>query len=97
MTLQDIRNDIDKIDYRIHDLLNERAQLAIKVGKIKIQEDNEKTEFFRPDREREILTAISQYNKGPLSDEAIVNIFKIIIHECLQLQVAMNKRQTADD
>lgn len=97
MTLQDIRKEIDKIDYQIHDLLNERAKLALKVGKLKIQEDGESTEFFRPEREREILAAISKHNQGPLSDDAVVNIFRVIIQECHQLQVKAHKKETHHD
>ena len=97
MTLEDIRKEIDRIDYQIHDLLNQRAKLAIKAGEMKIKKDNKKTIFFRPEREREILAAVSEYNKGPLNNVAIVNIFKVIIQECLQLQVAINEKQTTDE
>lgn len=97
MTLQDIRKDIDKIDYQIHDLLNERAQLALEIGKLKIQTDGESTEFFRPEREREILAAVSKYNEGPLSDDAVVNIFRVIIQECHQLQVKTHNKERSHD
>lgn len=80
------REHIDAIDYRIHDLLNERAQHVLQVAAIKIQQDGELTNFYRPDREAEIFQRINDYNKGPLSAQAITKIFKSIIHESIELQ-----------
>ena len=86
MSLVNLRKKIDEIDYKVHDLLNERAKIALQVGKIKVENKDTKTEFYRPEREREILEKISKYNKGPLSDQAVANIFKTIISECLLIQ-----------
>jgi len=88
MKLQKIRQQIDNLDYKIHDLLNERAKLALQVGKIKVEKDGTNVEFHRPEREHEILEEISKYNVGPLADEAVANIFKSIMTECLRLQIA---------
>ena len=84
--LKNVRDDIDDIDYQIHDLLNARATLALKVAKIKMAESGDATDFYRPGRETEILARIKSYNKGPLSADAVANIFKSIMKECLQLQ-----------
>jgi chorismate mutase / prephenate dehydratase len=87
MKLQNIRQQINKLDYEIHDLLNERAKLALQVGKIKVGKDGPNVEFHRPEREREVLEEISKYNVGPLTDEAVAHIFKAIMAECLRLQI----------
>ena len=45
--LADLRVQIDSLDQRLLDLLNERARVAEKVGEIKRAEG---TPFYRPDR-----------------------------------------------
>jgi chorismate mutase / prephenate dehydratase len=81
-----LRERIDQLDFQIHDLLNERAKIALQVADAKIAEDAGFTDFYRPERESEILQNISAYNKGPLSDAAVASIFKAIMKECLQIQ-----------
>ncbi len=83
-----LRKKIDAIDYQIHDLLNNRAKLALEVAKVKIANANagELTEFHRPEREAEILRRISEHNTGPLSATAVAAIFKCIMQECLAIQ-----------
>ncbi|WP_082160436.1 chorismate mutase [Candidatus Coxiella mudrowiae] len=46
---------MDEIDYQIHDLLNQRAQYALEIVKVKIAEDGKLTKFYRPKRKAEIL------------------------------------------
>ena len=50
-TLEELRAAIDTIDDRILDLLNERATLVLRVGKVK---EAERRAFYVPNREREI-------------------------------------------
>ena len=85
--LQKTRETIDNIDYQIHDLINERAHCALQVAKIKVAEGGELVNFYRPEREAQILQRITEHNTGPLSADAIANIFKTIMKECRQLQV----------
>lgn len=92
--LKMIREKIDLIDYKIHDLLNQRANFALKIATLKIQQDGENTNFFRPEREAEILRKIGEYNKGPLSSQAVANIFHTIMQECLAIQ---QTRQNKND
>lgn len=89
--LQQQRELIDEIDYKIHDLLNERAKLALEIAKIKINKEGKFTDFYRPEREAEILQQIHEYNRGPLSDKAVANIFKVIMQECLAIQIQQYK------
>jgi len=92
--LTKLRQQIDQIDYQIHDLLNERATLALQVAKEKIAEQGESVNFYRPEREKEILQHIADYNKGPLTPEAVTTIFKAIIKECLELQIHHHPKST---
>lgn len=81
------REAIDQIDYQIHNLLNERGAHAIEIAKLKIADGAETLEdFYRPEREAEILSKISEHNEGPLNDYAVANIFRVIMSECLNLQ-----------
>ncbi len=83
--LDKIRNQIDKIDNDIQQLINQRADLALSVGKIK-RTNNHKPIFYRPEREAEVLKKIIERNKGPLSDEQISLIFRDLMTACLYLQ-----------
>ncbi len=85
--LKELREKIDLLDYHIHDLLNERATIALQVADAKVAENSSGfTDFYRPEREAEILQKITAYNKGPLSAPAIAVIFNTIMKECLHIQ-----------
>ncbi len=76
-----LRVDIDSIDNKLVELLNERARLALKIGIAKGGKD-----IVRPDREQAVMNNISAANKGPLADEGLQEIFKKIISICRQIQ-----------
>lgn len=83
--LADIRKRIDEIDTSIQTLVSERAQCAAKVAEIK-QQQGETGHFYRPEREAQVLKAVKERNKGPLSDKAIASIFREIMAACLALE-----------
>lgn len=85
-TLHDLRRDIDEIDDRIMELLNQRASLVIKVGKLK---SSESRDFYVPSREREIYERLSAKNKGPFSDKGLKSVFREIISASLALEAPM--------
>lgn len=87
-----IRDEIDKLDYQIHDLINERAKLALKVLAVKVKYGEANIQFERPERERLILERIREYNQGPLDENTIERIFQTIIRECRDLQKATHMR-----
>ena len=78
MNLSDWRRRIDEIDKKLVELLNERSQCALEIGRIK-QESN--IPLYQPDRESEVLTNAENVNKGPLTDAAIRRLFERIIDE----------------
>ena len=78
MTLGDWRRRIDEIDRKLVELLNERSQCALEIGKIK---KTERLPLYQPDREREVLENAEKVNSGPLSDAAIRRLFERIIDE----------------
>jgi len=83
--LSDIRKQIDSLDEQIQLLLNERASCAQRVAEVK-QAAGEKVNFYRPEREADILRVVQERNKGPLSNEEIARLFREIISACLALE-----------
>jgi chorismate mutase/prephenate dehydratase len=83
--LAGIRLRIDEIDAALHGLLNERARLAQKVG-ISKHADGHTVDFYRPEREAEVLRSALKRNKGPLRDEEILRLFREIMSACLAQQ-----------
>lgn len=83
--LAEIRARIDKIDIEIQQLVSERAECAAQVAEIKKQQ-GDTGHFYRPEREAQVLQAVKDRNKGPLSDHAIAGIFREIMAACLALE-----------
>lgn len=83
--LGNIRDSIDAIDARIHGLLNERARFAQLVG-ISKTSSGKAVDFYRPEREAEVLRMALKRNQGPLRDEEIARLFREIMSACLAQQ-----------
>jgi chorismate mutase/prephenate dehydratase len=74
--IEKLRKKIDRVDRELLELINERARIALEIGRHK--RDNQ-IFFYNPEREREILEKISKLNEGPLPKEAVKNIYREII------------------
>jgi chorismate mutase/prephenate dehydratase len=83
--LATIRQRINEIDEQLHELINERAQFAQKVGIAK-GSLAQAVDYYRPEREAEILRAVKSRNKGPLRDEEVLRLFREIMSACLAQQ-----------
>src|SRR6185503_2464446 len=83
--LGEVRRRIDAVDEQIHTLLNDRARLAQLVGISKTQ-DGRTVDFYKPEREAQVLRMARARNKGPLSDEEILRLFREIMSACLAQQ-----------
>lgn len=84
--LSDIRQHIDDIDARLHELLNERARFAQQVGISKRGAGLSTVDFYKPEREAQVLRLALERNRGPLRDEEIVRLFREIMSACLAQQ-----------
>jgi chorismate mutase/prephenate dehydratase len=80
-----IRERIDAIDASIHELLNERARFAQLVG-ISKSAAGKAVDFYRPEREAEVLRKALERNRGPLRNEEIARLFREIMSACLAQQ-----------
>ena len=81
--LDRLREQIDAIDDHILDLLNERSQVVIEVGKAKA---GEKRDFYVPAREQAIYARLSAANSGPFPTEAVRRVWREIISASLALE-----------
>ncbi|MEK7851449.1 MAG: chorismate mutase, partial [Deltaproteobacteria bacterium] len=81
--IRELRKKIDAIDDSILEILNKRAKLVKEVGKVKA---HGKSEFYVPNREKEIYERLTRNNKGPFSNESIRAIFREIISASLSLE-----------
>jgi chorismate mutase/prephenate dehydratase len=78
-----IRKRIDAVDQQLHELINQRAQLAREVG-ISKHAEGRLVDFYRPEREAEVLRLALERNRtGTLRDEEIVRLFREIMSACL--------------
>jgi chorismate mutase/prephenate dehydratase len=86
--LAEVRQRIDAVDEKIHGLLNDRARLAQRVG-ISKAKDGHTVDFYKPEREAQVLRMARERNKGPLRDEEILRLFREIMSACLAQQEAL--------
>ena len=70
------------MDASIHALLNERAALARQAGVSK-HADGHTVDYYRPEREAQVLRMARERNKGPLRTEEILRLFREIMSACL--------------
>lgn len=82
-SLEQLRGEIDQIDSRLVELLNQRARVASDVGRLKAGQDRD---FHVPSREREVHERVARMNQGPLPEEALHSIFREIMSACLSLE-----------
>lgn len=90
--LKDIRDRIDAIDRQLVELMNQRAQCAIDVAEVKREamedgQDGEQTvNFFRPEREAQVMRKVKELNSGPLSDDQAARLIREVMSTCLSLE-----------
>ena len=94
MKLEQLRQEIDDIDHQLLRLLNERADLAVKVGRAKKQSN---LAITNKERESAVLERLTKDNPGPLADEDISTIFRFIIRSCRNLQLEFAEQTIAKD
>ncbi len=85
LDLADVRTRIDGIDRQIQSLIADRAAFALQVGKAK-GKLAAAVDYYRPEREAQVLRMVVDRNEGPLSDEVLVHVFREIMSACLAQQ-----------
>ncbi|MEA3369688.1 MAG: prephenate dehydratase [Candidatus Ratteibacteria bacterium] len=83
MSLEDLRQKIDKIDAGIIQLINERARMVIEIGSLKKRQGKD---IYVPEREQSVYRKLIKKNKGPMSSPALKSIYKEIMANSLALE-----------
>ncbi|NLI01340.1 MAG: prephenate dehydratase [Chthonomonadales bacterium] len=83
MSVSDLRKEIDRIDERIVELLNRRAELALEIGTHKA---HTKSPYFTPERERAVVKRLVAASKGPLPADALRAVYREVISACRALE-----------
>ena len=79
--LQGLRGKIDALDAELEDLISQRARYAKEIGVLKGVTST--AEFYRPEREAQVLRRVVERNKGPLRNEEMVRLFREMMSACL--------------
>jgi chorismate mutase / prephenate dehydratase len=77
------RDAIDALDREILARLSERAIHAKAIGALKADSG---LPAWRPEREAQVLVRLCEQNAGPLSDDAVIGVFRQVMSACLALE-----------
>jgi chorismate mutase/prephenate dehydratase len=83
--IQHYRQEIDRIDDQILQLLNERSRNVVEIGRLKRESDSD-ANLHTPRREAEIIDRLVQRNTGPFPNEAIRPVYREIMSASLCLE-----------
>jgi chorismate mutase/prephenate dehydratase len=83
--LDEVRQQIDSLDAQIQDLISARARLAQAVRESKGELEHA-VDYYRPEREAQVLRAVLARNRGPISDAEMLRLFREIMSVCLAQQ-----------
>ena len=75
------RAQIDSIDEKLVQLLNERAGLARAIGTLKGEGP-----IYNPERESEVLSSVAAQSRGPLPAASLAKIYTEVISACRALE-----------
>jgi len=92
MTIEDWRKKIDELDLKLVELINQRAEAAREIGKLK---NHTNLPIYEPEREKRILENVKKANRGPLPHSEVQHVFERIIDVMRKLQQQEIHRQKA--
>jgi chorismate mutase len=76
MDISDWRTKIDGLDEQITLLLNQRANAAVEIGKLK---STTAAAIYEPQREQQVYAHVAGVNPGPLTAAEITDIYQRIM------------------
>ena len=83
MDIADWRKKIDEIDQKLVEILNQRAQAAQEIGRLKRKTS---MPIYEPDRERIVLEQVRNQNHGPLEHKHLIQIYERIMDVMRNIQ-----------
>lgn len=87
--LENLRNQLDEVNLKLLDVINERAKLVQEIGRVK---STQGVNRFDPVRERKMLDLIAEKNEGPFETSTLQHLFKQIFQAGLELQEEDNSK-----
>jgi chorismate mutase/prephenate dehydratase len=81
--IEALRDAIDEIDEKILGLINQRLLLATQIGRLKEQSG---IQIVDSSREKAVLGRLLERNAGPLQENALHQIFTVIIAAARDIQ-----------
>ncbi|MCC7177864.1 MAG: chorismate mutase [Acidobacteria bacterium] len=94
LSLEALRDEIDRLDEVIIRLLDRRARCAYAVGRLKRAKG---MPIYEPAREAAVIAHVKAVNAGlggPLTDDAIVRLYERVMDEARRIQRLDDERQT---
>ena len=95
LSLEALRDEIDKIDEVIVRLLDSRARCAYTIGRLKHELGRP---VYEPQREKDVLAHVRKVNEGlggPLDGDAVVRLYERIMDEARRIQRIEAERDAA--
>ena len=92
LSLEALREEIDRIDEVIVRLLDRRARCAYAIGRVKKEKE---LPIYEPQREAAVIARVKELNLqlgGPLDQEAIGRLYERIMDEARRIQRIEAKR-----
>ncbi len=86
-SLESLRDQVREKDRELVRLLNERAALALDIGRIK---NSNGIDIYDPAQERKVRDCILDFNEGPLPDDALKAVFREIVSFSRALQAPLS-------
>ena len=83
MEIDGLRKRIDLLDDVLLRIFNERARIALDIGRAKKKLG---LAVFDPEREKRIFSRMKTDNPGPLDNEAVARLFERVIDESRRLE-----------
>jgi len=84
------RREIDELNREILQLLNLRAELALRIAR---EKRAQRLPLRSPAREEEVIRRLVEDNRGPLGARAVERIFRLIIAETRRIQEQGGERK----
>ena len=97
MDISDWRKKIDEIDQQLVSLMNQRAQAAHEIGKLKRKAG---MPIYEPDREQAVFKNALKANQGPLPERDLIRIYERvmdIMRKIQQEEIAPQQEEGAHD
>ena len=97
LSLESLRDEIDKLDEVIVRLLDRRARCAFAVGRLKHEQG---LSIYEPGREKVVMAHVKAVNAGldgPLTDDAIERLYERVMDEARRIQRLESDRRNAQE